>query len=228
MLADQTPFRSGWWSFGLPGYRPCDATYCHFPYESLPPLDDIRFQGDFSWLTPLDAGLSHAADDEPAEVQVHLRALVAEVELHGLSLPHAFLTFMRDPILHARMPSCTACYFDLPGHLTPSPFGDAAYVIRFLNDQQWLLLWHLYLRRDGEHCVVVSHAPYDELDWYLSEDEEPRTLEQVRQETWWCASSFEAFLYRFWRENRLWYALTKRHSTSLSDAERAYLQYFPP
>ncbi len=233
MDANETPFRPAWWSFSLPGYQPCRSTYCQFSYESLPPLDHTVFQGDFRWLPPLDGALEDmgAADDERAQIDSHLPSIIAEAEARGVILPAAFLTFMRDPAAHRRIPSCTACYFDLPAYLTPSPFGDGGYLIRFLNDQQWVLLWHLYLRPNGDHCVVVSPTPYDDLHDHTTEDqysltleEEPVSREELREETWWCAPSFEVFLYRLWRENHLWFALTEERT--LTDDERAYLQYY--
>ena len=139
MHADQTPFRPGWWSIALRQYRPCDDTYCLFPYDSLPPIDPTSFRGDFHWLPPLDPALRDvgAVDEKRAEIARHLPALIAEAGTRGVTLPAAFLAFMRDQEAHRRVPTCTACYFDLPVELTPSPFGDEAYLIRFLNDQQW-------------------------------------------------------------------------------------------
>ena len=134
MQADQTPFRPEWWSISLRKYRPCDATYCLFPYDLLPPIDPAGFRGDFR------------------------PALVAEATARGVSLPSTFLAFMRDPEAHRRVPTCTACYFDLPPEMTPSPFGDGVHLIRFLNDQQWLLLWHLYLKPSGEHCLEAVRS----------------------------------------------------------------------
>ena len=233
MHAGQTPFRPGWWSISLRRYRPCDDTYCLFPYDSLPPIDSTGFRGDFHWLPPLDPALRDvgAVDEKRAEIARHLPALIAEAGTRGVTLPAAFLAFMRDPEAHRRVPTCTACYFDLPAELTPSPFGDDAYLIRFLNDQQWLLLWHLYLKPDGDHCVVVSSTAYDEpLDWSADDEdggmagETAARLEELRAETWWCAPDFEVFLYRFWLENHLWFSLTR--GRPLTEDEDAYLRHY--
>lgn len=43
-----SPFASAWWSFDLGEYRPCDGTYRIYPYDSVPPLDEALFTGDFS------------------------------------------------------------------------------------------------------------------------------------------------------------------------------------
>lgn len=83
MNANQTPFRPAWWSFSLPGHRPCGSTYCQFSYESVPPIDPAAFQGDFRWLLPLNAALGDmgAVDDERAELQRHLPEIIAEVPI---------------------------------------------------------------------------------------------------------------------------------------------------
>jgi hypothetical protein len=56
--------------------------------------------------------------------------------------------------------------------------------------------------------------------------DEAARLKHLRDETLWCAPSFEAFLYRFWLENHLWFALTRRRRRMLSDDELAYLHYY--
>ncbi len=48
------PFKTGWYSFGLWSYRLCKATYCLYPYDSIPPLPAAQFTGEFQWLEPLD------------------------------------------------------------------------------------------------------------------------------------------------------------------------------
>ena len=48
-----SPFEKGWWGTNLPGVRSCDRTYCYYDYESLLPLDESLFRGEFQWLTEL-------------------------------------------------------------------------------------------------------------------------------------------------------------------------------
>ena len=55
-----------------------------------------------------------------------------------------------------RIPSCTACYFELPEKIIPFPGDEEGYIIRFLNDQQCVLLWYLYLTRSGKQSILVS------------------------------------------------------------------------
>jgi hypothetical protein len=89
-----------------------------------------------------------------------------------------------------------------------------------LNDQQDVLLWYLYVKPDGEHCVIVSPAPYDEIDF-----SQEMSLERLNLHTLYCAPTFEAFVYRFWLENRLWFALNEEER-ELSAEEKRYLSHF--
>ena len=141
-------------------------------------------------------------------------------------LPDAFVRFMGNLELQDQVPSCTACYFDLSTHIAKSPFGDDGYFIRFLNDQQWVLLWHLYIRPNGDHCVVVSDAPLDgeHLLEVLNADEEPVSFDTIQRDTFFCAPGFEEFIYRFWLENHLWFALTE--GWPMTEAQLRYLRHY--
>ena len=223
MDAQLSPFRVGWWSFDLPGYRACDGTYCLFPYETLPPLN-VELRGEFQWLSSLESHLQSVMSDhrspqgERNKLAARLERLMASAPRFGLKLPEAFIKFMSTPALQDEIPSCTACYFDLPDRIVQSPVGDNSYLIRFLNDQQGVLFWYLYLNQQGNHCVVVSPIPYDQ---------EPLSVETVTaapEYTHFCASGFEAFLYRFWLENKLWFALSD--SQPLTEEQQHYLDQY--
>jgi hypothetical protein len=230
MRADQVPFRPGWKSFDLKGYRSCRSTYCLFDYASLPSLDQELFRGTFEWLTPLDALLHEIMQDNwPTSEQrqqalANFHHLANLAEQMNLKIPTAFIRFMGTSDLQERIPSCTACYFDLPDQIVQSPFGDGGYFIRFLNDQQWVLLWHLYLAPNGGHCVVVSSTAFDDLYFgqRLTADGEQWTPDVIRERTYFCAPSFEAFLYRFWIENHLWFALNKGYA--VTEEQHHYLR----
>src|SRR5215467_12283016 len=76
-----------------------------------------------------------------------MKEIVDSARQLGLSLPDAFLQVMASPDLQDRIPSCTACYFDLPEKIVPCPGSGEGYLIRFLNDQQAVLMWYLYIPR---------------------------------------------------------------------------------
>lgn len=222
MNPENSPFPTGWMSFDLGQDRPCDGTYCFYPYEDLPPIDESLFRGEFQWLPALQDRLRAIVDihkQVPAsKIEEKLHRLLTEAKMLNLSLPEPFIRFMASPTLHDEIPSCTACYFDLPDKIVKSPVGDG-YILRFLNDQQDVLLWYLYLTPDGDHFVFVSNIYFDDAD--LSEVPEERILGAVA----YCAPSFEAFIYRYWLENTIWFGVNESGG-SLSDEQKRYLSYF--
>lgn len=223
MEADETKFKAGWWSTDLGPYRDCASTYCLFPYEDLPPLDMSIFQGELGWLTGLENELweimapLRPAPDEKAQTLANLDRLIAEAEGRNIALPEVFLRFMGSPELQAAIPSSTACFFSLPERIAPSPAGDDGHLIRFLCDQQGVLTWYLYLDPAGDHSVVVSPL-------WLYNTPDGATAEAIREEIWFCGRTLESFLYRFWLENRIWFALEE--GWDFTPEEEAYLDHY--
>lgn len=222
MTPDQSPFPLGWMGTDLPGYRTCDGTYCFFNYDSLPPLDESQLRGQFQWLPPLEPRLQTIVEihrqTPPDKLKLQLDKLITHATHIGLTLPAPFLAFMADAQRRDQIPSCTACYFDLPEVIVKNPLGDG-YLIRFLNDQQDVLFWYLYLTPNGEEAVLVSNLPYD------TEDVSRFPSESVRNATAFCAPSFEAFLYRYWLENTLWFAL---EGGILTEEQKRYAAHYAP
>jgi len=223
MNPNNSPFRAAWWSVELPGYRACDSTYCYFPYEMLPPLDESLFRGEFQWLAPpgdeMQATMAiYRNEAANARMAGNLNRLKASAAQLGLRLPAAFLAFMTSPELQDRIPSCTACYFDLSERIIQLPIDDGGYLIRFLNDQQGVLLWYLYLTPQSESAVVISPVVFDDDGW----DKTP--TETIRADIEFCAPTFEEFMYRFWVENTIWFASEGGHS--LTEAQANYLRHY--
>jgi hypothetical protein len=198
-----TTFADGWFGTDLGPYRECGGTYDLFPADSLPPLPPL--DGSFGWLPLVQRdGLEYM---DPA----------TDVTLDE-TLPASFVDFMSRPDRRAAIPSCTACYWHM-SPAVPSPVGDGARLVRFLNDQQDVLLWWLYLRPDGTHTVVCGGIPYDTF---------AASAEQARAALVTVAPGFEAFLYRFWVENLAWFELNEwgRPPAELDPAVRAYLSHY--
>jgi len=217
------PFQQAWLSFDLGTYRPCNGTYCYYNYEELPPLDTKLFQGTFDWLPNLSQHLRqrlavYQQIDENT-LNENLQSLLLACRAKNIQLPPEFIVLMNEYELQQQIPSCTACYFDLSTDIIPSPLpNDDAYLIRFLNDQQDVLLWYLYLKPTGEHCVVVSPICFDDQEY-------TQTLpkETILANTFYCAASFEAFIYRFWLENTIWFDL---ESNELSEVSKQYVTHY--
>ena len=200
-----TTFATGWFGTDLGPYRECGGTYDLFAADSVPPLPPL--DGTFRWLPAPSEGFDYM-DPAPG----------VTLERVGVELPQSFVDFMARPDWRAAIPSCTACYWSV-SEAVPSPVGDGAHLVRFLNDQQVVLLWWLYLRPDGTHTVVCGGIPYDTYD---------ASAEQTRADLLTVAPGFEAFLYRFWVENLAWYELNMlgRPYADLHPAVREYLGHY--
>ena len=211
-----------------------------YPYESIPPVDESLFKGEFQWLSlddededdddddwddDGDADDDEAADEDddeddeppagPSQTE-RLKTLTELLATVDLKLPAAFLTFMGDYELKSAVPSCTGCDWDLSERLIESPFEDDSFLIRFLRDSQDVLFWYLHLTPTG-HCVLCSPIPFDD----PTLDEPPDVL---LAETVWVAPHFEHFVYRFWIENVLWELL--EDGASLTPVEAAYVGHY--
>ncbi len=236
------PFPSGWYSSGgLGSFRPCEATYCRVPYESLPPIPAALLQGTLHWLIPLDRDIQREQQDAfPSRSwdfsPDHWRNIMTSSLELSLSLPDAFRQLMDSPALMNRIPSCTNCYFGLSKKLVPCPRSEEDSILRFLNAAQGQIAWYLYLTPQGEHCVLAGYPLLDLLN--DPEDPEYRTQRITEEErsmvfegrgVYVCASSFEEFLYRFWIENILWYKLVWYGGRKpLTEEEKSYLSHYQP
>jgi hypothetical protein len=250
------PFAFGWYGTDLPGYRACDDTYCFFPYADLPPVGEPSETLD--WLGPLDEATDR-------QMRVHrdrptkpggLQEIEAAAERLGLKLPASFLRLMASPALQDCIPSCTANYFELAKAIVPYPGSEDGVIVRFLNEQQNILTWYLYLTRAGASGVIVTPYWLEELagvpgddapgatmtaTWgegpdavtreyksgpLYTEAADPQAIQRVVAGTHVCGPSFGSFLYRYWLENVLWFKLQDASGTQLTEEERRYLAHY--
>ena len=229
-----TPFQYGWWSFDLGKYRPCDGTYCFYPYESLPPIPEAQFSGKLEWLGALTQHIDQLmqayrnAAGPRKGTRRHLQEVLDSAKQLGLTLPEAFVRLMASPDLQDRIPSCTACEFRLTNKIVPCPGSEEGYIIGFLNDQQDVLLWYLYLTPKGEECVLVSSYALDELADEKDEERSEAKRQSIINYTQVCAPSFEAFLYRFWLENTIWFTVNEAEDPDhpSTEEQRRYLAHY--
>jgi hypothetical protein len=224
MKPEQTRFLPAWLSFDLGEYRPCNDTYCSYDLSKTPPLPSDLFKGNFDWLPKMSIEMKELMakyqQNESEEIEAAIQAILRQAKSFNLSLPPEFIQFMRLEDLQSQIPSCTACYFDLSTDIIPCPLShDEGYLIRFMNDQQAVLLWYLYIRPDGGHCVVVSPIPFDNAKARGQLDDSV-----ILDNTFFCAESFEEFVYRFWLENEIWFAI--EDEATLTPSQQAYLDFY--
>lgn len=206
---------TGWIFTDLGPYRDGEGTYSFYPAKSLPALPTCLFGKGYQWLPvrPQDPG---SDDDEAA-------ALMEPIDVHSwyvdLDVPESFRAFMSRRDLLGSIPSNTACWWTLSEAPIPSPLGDGAKMVNFLNDQQCCVYWYLYLWPDGSHGVVAGGLDYDE------EAVDPET---ARHDLVLVAPDFEHFLYRFWVENVAWFEAVdeEREWDELSPPVRDYLSHY--
>ncbi len=211
-----------WWSVDLPGYRPHPeeyATYSAFAYEELPPVPH-ELDDDLRWLCahpPVAGGLG-GEPVRPATAE-QLQRLVGG---RSIPLPSSFRTFIGSPQPRRRVRSCTDCYLDLAEFVVPVAGG--GWLVHFLSDSQWVLHWLLYVDADRE-AVVVTDAPVG----FEVEDETIRFFDPGSDDGAVCARSFSEFVYRWWIENELWFALVDK-DRPLTDEQRRYAEHYrrPP
>lgn len=226
----------GWPSIDLPGYRehPSPATYSVFDRSLLPPIER-ELDDDLSWLLvepPVEHSLAggHLYEGEPVRTASG-RQLDALIDDLGLRLPPAFENFIRMPEPRSRVRSCTACYLDLADF--PVKVDGGGWLLHLLSDQQWANHWLLYVHPDGYEGVVSTYAPYgfrlgsseEEPDW--ASDFDPAAAAHFKHgasESMICADSFSEFLYRFWIENEIWFALSD--NGDLTPEQHRYARHY--
>jgi hypothetical protein len=119
-------FAKGWISFGIDAIRPADSTYSGSDFDALPPLPAIR--PNLEWLVPLHPRIEEAmqpyrpSSEDREEFVETCNKIIAIAKSEDVPLPDVFTRLMRAFELQDRIPSCTACYFDLPSGIMRSPF----------------------------------------------------------------------------------------------------------
>lgn len=211
------PFEKIWFGVDLDELRPIDATYGGEPFDLLPIIDKKYLDGNFSYLSnqtvkEIDEKVSDHVDKcfKPTEEsdifkidakwKNKIETIQQSLPSH-LILPSSLVKFMSAPIAHDLIPSCTACYFDLPDRITPFTWlGEKGYIFHFYRDQQDCLFWYYYVRDTGESCILASAIPFE--DEGIGNE---LTDEIIKQEVFYTAENFEEFIYRTWIENILWF-----------------------
>lgn len=214
-----------WWFPELKGYRSVEiSTYVRYHLDEQPKVS-IAVDDDLSWLKDVpeqDDGIEHG---EPGQQTRSLTTEQLTALAQDLPLPQALWTFAARPELQRRVPSATACYVDLGDFLVPTSVR-GGYLLHVLSDQQWIRHWLLYIDRVGNEAMLVSGDPIG----FLDEDREVPVPSIIPMDGTYdvevCADSFAEFLYRFWIENELWWAL--RRGEALAPRLAAYASQLPP
>lgn len=214
------PFEKVWYGVDIDDIRPHQgdfSTYEGSPFNLLPAIDAVYLDENFSYLSvdvvkdleeryeeqPIDITFKSNQGSDLWKVDAKWSAKLESIQASlPTALPTGLVKFMAAPKAHDLIPSCTACYFDLPTKATPFQYlGEDGFLFHFYRDQQDCLFWYYYVRTSGESCILVSPVPFG-----VYAKDKKLDDEIVRNEVCFTAHTFEEFVYRTWIENILWFA----------------------
>lgn len=151
--------------YGRLGLDPSAGPYI---FHGPPDLRWMNLDGSFRWLEPLDEMTADEMEphtgregDHPILTTEEYELIARKADETGLTLPRGFKKFATSDRLHHRVPSHTACYFDISRIIKCPPKVDndaGGYLMRFYCDQQGCGFSYLYMNRSGDHCVICSYA----------------------------------------------------------------------
>jgi hypothetical protein len=196
-----------WWFPQISGFFGECPTYVRHALDDQPRVPNLDDR--LSWLEAEAEKPTWSIDRGDDRQQT--RALTPaglEIVSKGLPLPSSLLFFARHHELQRRVRSATACYLDLADFPALTSAEGGGYLIHLLSDQQWCRHWMLYLDIAGNEAVVTSTEPigFDLPDDYPALPPVlPISSATLNLEV--CADSFVEFLYRFWIENEISFAL---------------------
>lgn len=208
------PLKKGWVFTEIKGIRDVErsATYHLFDYEELPPIEE-ELDGSFDWLSNQPEQKDEKA--YPYAFGDQLILLRKEADAKGLKVPDSFFRLMGDGGLLRRIRSNTDCSFELGEFIEEVPDTHGMNFIHFMSDSQGCGYWYLCVDKAGNHCVVTSGNLYGHTN----------KEEGAEEIGYYCAASFEEFIYRFWIENEIWFK-TIWDRVALSEVEERYANFY--
>lgn len=209
-----TSLKKIWYFTDIEGVRDADesATYYFFDYNKLPPIE-IELDENFNWLKSYPERLDKK--NWEYDFSEKLEKLQQEAKSKGIVIPKSFLNFMADGSLIRRIRSNTDCFFEFGDFIEEVPDTNGINFIHFMSDSQYCGLWYLCIDKKGNNCVVISGNLYGH-----------EYKEDVDNEIgYFCAPSFEEFIFRFWIENEIWHKKVYE-KIELNELEKNYVKFY--
>ena len=189
-----------WWFPGLRGLRPAEpGTYGSFELDCQPPVPDLD---DLGWLEAVSEAIEYPIDSPDVDPRSPLNTHELDTLGVPVRLPTSLTTLAARRDFRGRIRSASGCYLDLGDHAVLT--ADGGYLIHVMTDLQWNRHWLLFIDADGHEAVVTTTRPIG-FDAPGAPGPEPLPLHDGDLEL--CADSFAEFLFRFWIENELWWAV---------------------
>jgi hypothetical protein len=225
----ETPFQPGWLSVPLPSYRTSSTS--RYSYYELPPIPNDAFLRDFEWIQRFASQFQRKQHhnlplrSEERLLQRNLGQIMIDAEQQQIRLPQSFISFMSNASLQRQKPF-SHFDFDLPEHLQRSSVFREYSFVRFLHESGGSQTFHVCLNRNSEYCVIASYVDLSDPDllkrWKA--DGSRITPEDIRNASFYCAPSFEHFLYRYWIEHYVLHYLINK--IDLPDELKPYVAYY--
>ena len=150
---------------------------------------------------------------------------VAMIMLDTIDFPIVFLGAIRAGIVP--VPLNTLLTTDQYAYV----LADSRARVLFVSEALYPVVKDIVGRMPDLECVVVSGKFYGG-DWEWEQEygddedgDESNPEEREPDELWFCAPSFEAFLFHWWIENEIWYALSHDHDPLTPD-EQDYVDHY--
>ena len=218
-----------WVGIGLPGLEH-ESTYQGYSLDRMPSVP-IDLDDGIEWLRVHGTARPGEGLDRLDEFVCPLPA-AAIIELSkqsDLALPASFSRFMNSADLQSMVRSCTDCYLD-PGQRVVETIGSIpGHLVHFLSDSQSCAHWYVHILLNGCSAVLESPDLYcyqiENSDWMENPACRLERIDLEEVQMHFCAPTFSEFLFRFWIENEIWYALNgDAAKRPLSSLENAYLR----
>ena len=215
-----------WWFSNLNGFRStARATYIRFDLVEQPHV--VVAADDLTWLAGEPEKTEWALNGPEAVPDQALTVDALDTLAGHLPFPGALRDLAGRADLQRRLRSATACYFDLGHFVVPTTIPDG-YLLHLVSDQQSVRHWLLYLDMHGNQGMVTTAEPLgfdysDESEWAAAQAKEVNLDGTNDLEV--CADTLSVFLFRFWVENELWFALSEQRP--LTGAVQRYAERLP-
>lgn len=196
--------KTGWWFYHLPN-RPNpinegEEELYLFSYENLPPIK-ADLDDNFEWLRekPEIESMYNYFYCEDLELS---RLLKIEAQIN-IKLPKSFLYFIKTKELHYRIAGATN-YLMVPDSPIKTVGKYEGFIIQFIANYLEYSNWYLYLDKTGSHFILTSK--YHKIRDYKGQEStlyDETSVDLEKDDFWFCAPSFNEFIYRFWLESNI-------------------------
>lgn len=213
--ANLSDYEFDWWGTGIGDARQSGGTYEQFRHTDLPPLPVEQFKGSFDWLPITPPDRNGYEDGEEWSL------MCDKLSESGYHVPPEFRRFMSNDAMKASIKSCTDNYFTGPKQEPPTQKSDSV-LLTFYADSQYCVIWAIELPREpSRYAPIIAGTPGSILPHEAAEEADEEDGDPVV-----AASSFEAFIYRWWIENEIWFATVWEESQRpLESHEQAYIDH---